>query len=457
MRACRKESCSRASSPGFCSRPASCCCAGRSRAAWSDRRWLVVLRVLAIAFAAVQLASAVAVAVGGPWNLAWGPISAHAASAARPFMFALVALGLALASSPGFRGALRESSPLAFYLAATLVMWWCALGPDPKVGGEPSEVPGPFALLMQVPGFSSIRVPGRFWLMGTLSMSVVVAYVVAALVRARPATASGLIAAALSLAVLSDGWEAHMPTAAVPPGPPNPALLRGQVVLYLPAGNIADVFPTYYGVEYGWRSVNGYSGFEPNHYDGVRQASKFELDGLFAAFTESTDLHVVVAADAPRMREIVERQPGVRTTGKSATATQYVVPSRSRTVAMPRGAPAPVAEARSSCPPANILADQSLEEIWIVRAAGGHRNHHADAALDRAGDRRAHDSRAAGGIPAAAGDRDLARRQQLDAVAARRHRARVHSRRARGPHDAGGGAGDRAHGSAGRPPAPGGP
>ena len=62
---------------------------------WSDRRWLVALRVLAIAFAAVQLASAVAVAVGGPWNVEWGPISAHAASAARPFMFAAVALAFA--------------------------------------------------------------------------------------------------------------------------------------------------------------------------------------------------------------------------------------------------------------------------------------------------------------------------------------------------------------------------
>ena len=60
----------------------------------SDRRWLLVLRGLAIVFAAVQLASAVAVAVGGPWNLSVGPVSAHAASAARPFMFALVALGV---------------------------------------------------------------------------------------------------------------------------------------------------------------------------------------------------------------------------------------------------------------------------------------------------------------------------------------------------------------------------
>jgi hypothetical protein len=338
---------------------------------WSDRRWLVALRVLAVAFAAVQIASAVAVAVGGPWNLEFGPISAHAASAARPFMFAMVALACAFVSSPGFRGALRASSPLAFYLAVTVVMWWCALGPDPKVGGEASEVPGPFAVLMQAPGFSSLRVPGRFWLMGTLSMSMVVAYVVAAMLHARQAAVSALVVAALSLGVLADGWEAHMPTAAVPPGPPNPAALRGQVVLYLPAGNIADAFPTYYGVEHGWRSVNGYSGFEPNHYDGVRQASKFELEGLFAAFTESADLHVVVAADAPRMRELVARQPGVKTTGTSATATQYLVPSRSRTVAMPHGTPAPVAEVRSSCPPANILADQSREEIWTCAPQEG--------------------------------------------------------------------------------------
>ena len=79
---------------------------------------------------------------------------------------------------------------------------------------------------------------------------MVVALVVAALPRASTGWRQGCMAAALSLAVLSDGWEPHMPTAAVPPGPPNPALLRGQVVLYLPAGNIADVFPTHYGVEY---------------------------------------------------------------------------------------------------------------------------------------------------------------------------------------------------------------
>jgi hypothetical protein len=336
-----------------------------------DPRWLTALRMAVLVFAAVQLTSAAVVAAGGPWSIEWGPISAHATSAARPFMFAAVALAAVFASSPGFRDAARGSSPLAFYVAATVVMWWCALGPDPKVGAEASGVPGPFALLMQLPGFDSLRVPARFWLMGTLAMSVVAGFSVAALLRTRRDASAGWVAALLSVGVLSDGWEVRMPTALVPPGPPNPGLLREQAVLYLPAGNITDVVPTFYGVVHEWRSVNGYSGFEPSHYDGVRQASKFELDGLFAAFTERADLHVVVAAGAPRMRELVERQPGSRMTGQSATATQYLVPSRSRTVPVPRGTPAPVVEVRSTCPPAAVLADRSLEEIWTCAPQEG--------------------------------------------------------------------------------------
>jgi len=338
---------------------------------WADVRWVVALRLLAIAFAGVQLASSLAVAIGGPWSVEWGPLSAHGASAARPFMFAAVALAFAFFTSPGFRVSLSEGSPLGFYLAATVFMWWTALGPDPKVVGEASEVPGPFLLLMQAPGFNGIRVPARFWVMGTLSMSMVVAFVVAALLRARRTPAPGVLAGALALGVLSDGWEQHMPTAAVPPGPPDPIRLRGQPVLYLPAGNLTDVRPTFYSVSQGWRAVNGYSGFEPNHYDGVRQASKFELDGLFTAFTESADLHVWVAADAPRMREVVERQPGAVRTASSASATQYLVPSRSRTVAVPRGTVAKVVRVSSSCPPAEVLSDGDLEAIWTCAPQDG--------------------------------------------------------------------------------------
>ena len=279
-------------------------------------------------------------------------------------------------------------------------MWWCALGPDPKVGGEASEVPGPFAVLMQAPGFSSLRVPGRFWLMGTLSMSMVVAYVVAAMLHARQAAVSvlGRRGAVAGRAGRRLGG-AHADRGRAARAAESRRCSAGRWCCTCRREHRRCV-PTYYGVEHGWRSVNGYSGFEPNHYDGVRQASKFELEGLFTAFTESADLHVVVAADAPRMRELVARQPGVRTTGTSATATQYLVPSRSRTVAMPRGTPAPVAEVRSSCPPANILVGPEPRGDLDVRAAGGHRNHHVDLGGGHAGDRCPPDTGPAGGIPA---------------------------------------------------------
>ena len=111
MPACRRASSSRASSPGCCSLAGFLVLRRSQPGGWSDQRWLVVR-----AGAGARLRRRCnwpprsPSPSAGPWNLEWGPISAHAASAARPFMFALVALGLALVSSPGFRGALWTAS-----------------------------------------------------------------------------------------------------------------------------------------------------------------------------------------------------------------------------------------------------------------------------------------------------------------------------------------------------------
>ena len=147
---------------------------------------------------------------------------------------------------------------------------------------------------MQAPGFNSIRVPARFWVMGTLSMSMVVAFVVAALLRARRAAVSGvLVGRARRWACCRTGGSCTCPPPLCRPGRRIPRCCAASVVLYLPAGNITDVRSHLLRRRpRAGASVNGYSGFEPNHYDGVRQASKFELDGLFTAFTESADLHV---------------------------------------------------------------------------------------------------------------------------------------------------------------------
>jgi F5/8 type C domain len=275
-----------------------------------------------------------------------------------------VAAVAAFALSPSVHTALGQARPLGFYVAAGAVMWWCALGPAPAVFGQASELPGPFTLLTQLPGFASLRVPARFWLATTLCLSVVVAFAVAELSRRLHGVTRAVALCVLSLGVLSDGWEMRLPFGAVPAGPPNPGALRGARVLYLPAGSYRDVVPTYYSVAQGWTAVNGYSGFEPTHYDGVRQGAKLELEGVFTFFRSTADLHVVVAEDAPRLQALVERQPGVVTTGRSAEARQYRLPQQAPTSHAPFGDARPVTRATSSCPPAPILVDGGLDDIW---------------------------------------------------------------------------------------------
>ena len=57
---------------------------------------------------------------------------------------------------------------MGFYLVAGALAWLCALGPVPVVNGEVVGYPGLFAAFMTLPGFSSLRVPGRFWLVATI-------------------------------------------------------------------------------------------------------------------------------------------------------------------------------------------------------------------------------------------------------------------------------------------------
>jgi hypothetical protein len=327
-------------------------------------RALSLVRRLLLVLAVAQLASAVATIAVGPWRLELGPLAARGTSATRPLVTAVTALTIAYALSPAVWAAARRAQALGFYLTAAAVMWWCALGPQPVVLGQASGLPGPFALLMRLPGLDSLRVPSRFWLMATLGLAVVAAYAVEGwLRRVRPARRHAVLAA-VSVLVLSDGWEAHVPSGLVPPGPPNPSLIRGERVLFLPAGNHLDVFPTYYSVAQGWTAVNGYSGFEPTHYDGVRQGTKLELDGLLTYYRTLGNLHVVVAADAPRLAAFVERQPGVLLSGRSEAAVQYRLPKLVTAAAVPAGEVLRIATATSSCPPADVLVDRRVADVW---------------------------------------------------------------------------------------------
>jgi hypothetical protein len=73
-------------------------------------------------------------------------------------------------SSPGAPGGTRRW--LLFWVLAAGFFWLLTLGPELRWGGQPLPLPGPFALVSQLPFFSGNRYPSRYSVMLLLSMAV---------------------------------------------------------------------------------------------------------------------------------------------------------------------------------------------------------------------------------------------------------------------------------------------
>ncbi len=307
-----------------------------------------VLRWLLVTAAVGGVVIALTVAASGPIRHQLGPLRISSSSVPKPLVIALVAAVLAFLLSPRAIAAARRSSTLAFYLGAAAVTWVLALGPTLQAGGAlhgPSLMP--FAWLMQLPGANGVRVPARFWMMSTLCMAVVAGLTLPLLARRRAAVVA--LTACMSAGVLVDGWVPTIQSAAVPPAVPAAQVLRDTVVLTLPAGVVRDIAPQYAAVLGGWRTVNGYSGYEPAYYAALLSAMQQEQDDLFEPFRNRFDLQVIVEDDAPRLRDLVERQPGVVRVARSPTATQYRLPKRGSPPVTVFGQTRPIARVVSAC------------------------------------------------------------------------------------------------------------
>ncbi len=344
-----------------------------------------VLRVILAVAGGVSAMATLAVMVLGPWRLQLGPLRASASSIDKPLLLLIVTAILALVLSRGAVDAVRRSSTIGFYLFGALVMWVVALGPTVTFLGVERGMPGPFGLLLLLPGGSGLRVPARFWLMTTLCLSVVAGFAASQLLaRRRPRTAAlGFVL--LAAAVLSDGWS-PIPAVPVPKHFPDEAALRGRTVLWLPVGGPNDFWPQYLAVVGGWRSVNGYSGWEPRYYEALRQGVRFEADGLFDPFRARGDLFVVVGSDTPRLRDLVERQPGVQRIAERDGVLEYRMTRRLAPADVPEGVPVSgetrlrIAGVTSSClsVSASRAIDSDLDTRWVCGPQSGRESFEAD-------------------------------------------------------------------------------
>jgi hypothetical protein len=145
---------------------------------------------------------------------------------------------------------------------------------------------------------------------------------VAAMLKRRSRLVTAATVAVASCGLVADGW-AWIPARDVPVTAPRPDLLRGGVVLELPAGEtIRDIAAVYRAVMGGWRTVNGYSGYEPGEYQQLREASAAGTVAFDPWLTRGT-LHVLVADDATALNRLVASQPGSQRIARSGGLVQY--------------------------------------------------------------------------------------------------------------------------------------
>jgi hypothetical protein len=300
--------------------------------------------------ASVYSAIILVLLVSGPFAFELGPLRVQATTFRKPIQVVVLAIVFALPLSPGVRAMVRQSRTISFYVLAAIVTWSLTLGPMTTFMGN-IGIPGPYQLLMSLPGVNSLRVPARFWLITTICISVVGGLVVAEFIRGRSRRVVSIGLVIAGLGVLGDGWIDRIQTASLPPPVPGAQSLAGAVVLHVPPDTLFhDIQSVFRAVDGGWKAVNGYSGWGPSYYNPLIGASRAESDDMFAPFQQHADLHVIVGQDAPRLRAVVERQPGATLIASDGSLLVYRLPKRQvSTLPRPDGERLTPRELRSPC------------------------------------------------------------------------------------------------------------
>ena len=222
---------------------------------------------------------AISPSIFGPWQI--GSLIS-VSSAAKPLTLALLVGGLSVLATRSFRSAWQQRSPAAFYTGAALLMFVLSLGPYPALAGHRVLYRAPYAWLMELPGYSSVRAPARFAMLLIPCLAMAAACAFAAFTARRSPRARWIAAAAAAVVILAESW----PSTSLAPAPPSIASLRSgepeTPVVELPIGLVErDTAALFRSIDHRRPLVNGYSGYTPPHYVILEIALRDEdLDAL---------------------------------------------------------------------------------------------------------------------------------------------------------------------------------
>ncbi|MEO5896748.1 MAG: discoidin domain-containing protein [Vicinamibacterales bacterium] len=286
---------------------------------WTPHRRLRPLRFLLAGVAGVELAVVALIGLLGPLRTRIGGIRVAVSSAEQPLFIATVAIVVLMATRRRNRETPR--SPAIFYGAAACLMWLLTLGPVPKFFGRPIlsapwQVLAPYAWLLALPGFDSLRAPARFWMVAVLCLAVAAAML---LTRVLPASRwwRGAITAVLACGILSDAWASALPVVTAPrilncPRPPGDA----AALALLPLGDTRnDLAAMDLARQWGLKSVNGYSGYVAPHYEAVAYGIDTSDHGTLSDLAADTGLFVGLPDENRMLHRFVRTHPRATSLG----------------------------------------------------------------------------------------------------------------------------------------------
>jgi len=282
--------------------------APRSSMTHGRRRAMFVFAALAV----ISLIGMFAVLINGPWRVTLAGVVIRMGDIERALVVFLLSVLAMWLLTPWTRAAFARRSPSVFYGVAGLLMAALCWGPVLRAGEHVVLDPAPYRYLMYVPGFDQLRVPTRFWTLGTLCLSVV-----AGLGLARLAIQSAAlrlsVATVAALGVIADGWLTVFPIAA-PPGPWPDAQPpdRKRAVLELPLGPGWDAAATYRSLFHRRPVFNGVSGYDPSHYGPLRAGLDVQDPEMWSAIAAigPTDIVVNTEVDTEGVWRAYARQAG---------------------------------------------------------------------------------------------------------------------------------------------------
>jgi hypothetical protein len=321
---------------------------------------------LLVAIACAFFVAAAVTYVHGPWQLALGPLRVSTSTTYKPFTIAVVAVLALIAMSPPLRYAWQTRSVFAFYLLAAFVLFFCTLGPQPRVLGHQFLYRPPYAWLMRLPVFDrGVRAPARFAMPGALALSVAAGLAFARLAPRRRTVALGIVA----IGILADTWVSGIPLAPVPQVGVVQQVEGCAAELQLPLGGVeGDLKAMYRAMVHGRPTINGNSGYVPPHYRILRAALEAGDAQVLDAVANGCSLVVSLehGAEFDRWRSLVARHPRHRLTSDDGKWRIYVIDPAPPEARPHGGARLPIETVTANREPGDVrrLGDGDLATVW---------------------------------------------------------------------------------------------